>query len=542
MHSLSCALAVLATASQVAAVPQTPLVGGDHAYVPVKRHYEPPSSYITNQTRADAVKQTFQISWDGYYKYAFPGDSLLPVTNGFTNDRNGWGASAVDAFSTALIMGKTEVVAQILDWVPQIDFSISFNDTGVSVFETTIRYLGGLLSAYDLLTGPLASEYGNNTSKAATVLAQAKSLGDNLKFAFDTPTGISDNSIFLNPPRLANSTDNGVATIGTLVLEWTRLSDLTGDPTYGELAQKGESYLIKPLNPELGEPFPGLLGSGVSISNGSFLDSQGGWTGGTDSFYEYLIKMFLYDRKRFFTYKDRWVLAVDSSIKYLASHPTTRPDLTFLSYYFNNSMNGLYYYSEHLACFAGGNIILGGLTLDVPEYIDFGLELVAGCRETYEQTATGIGPETFEWLGETSPKNATVPRGDEAFYERAGFYITGSSYITRPEVIESYYYAYRATGDPKYQEWAWEAYLAINSTCRVGSGYSSINDVNQVGGGGFSNFQESFWFAEVLKYSYLIHAEDAAYQVKADDTNEFVFNTEAHPVRVFSGQSATRKK
>lgn len=207
--------------------------------------------------------------------------------------------------------------------------------------------------AYDLLTGPLASEFGNDTSRADAVLAQAKALGDTLKFAFNTPTGISDNSIFLDPPRLANSTTNGVATIGTLVMEWTRLSDLTGDPTYGELAQKGESYLINPLNPELGEPFPGLLGSDVSIANGSFVDSAGGWTGGTDSYYEYLIKMYLYDPDRFSTYKDRWVSAVESSIKYLASHPTSRPDLTFLSYYYNNTKEGIFYYSEHCKSILG---------------------------------------------------------------------------------------------------------------------------------------------------------------------------------------------
>ncbi|KAF3761310.1 family 47 glycoside hydrolase [Cryphonectria parasitica EP155] len=510
---------------------------------PTKRYSGPPAAYTYNQTRADAVKQTFQISWDGYYKYAFPGDSLLPVTNTFENDsRNGWGASAIDAFSTALIMGNTEVVTQILDYVPEIDFSVSYNDTVVSLFETTIRYLGGLLAAYDLLTGPLASEYGNLTSKADTILTQAKSLGDNLKFAFNTATGIPDNSIYLDPPRLANSTTNGLATIGSLVLEWTRLSDLTGDPTYSDLAKKGESYLIHPKNPELGEPFPGLLGTDVSIANGSFVDSQGGWTGGTDSFYEYLIKMYVYDPVRFETYKDRWVLAVDSSIKYLASHPTSRPDLTFLAYYYNSSKSGIDYYSEHLACFDGGNFILGGLTLNEPTYIDFGLDLVAGCRDTYYQTATGIGPETFMWLGEYAPDNVPVPEGDESFYERAGFYITNAQYITRPEVVESFYYAYRATGDPKYQDWAWEAYLAINETCRVGSGYSSINDVNEVGGGGFQNFQESFWFAEVLKYSYLIHAEDAAYQVKADQTNEFVFNTEAHPVKIPGGESSKRRK
>lgn len=190
------------------------------------------------------------------------------------------------------------------------------------------------------------------------------SLGENLKFAFDTPTGISDNLVFLNPPRLANSTDNGVATIGTLVLEWTRLSDLTGDAVYGELAQRGESYLINPRNPKLAEPFPGLLGSDVSIANGSFLDSQGGWTGGTDSYYEYLIKMYLYDPERFSTYKDRWVEAAESSIKYLASHPTSRPDLTFLSYYYNNSKDGIDYYSEHCECILF--LLLAGSAPTVP--------------------------------------------------------------------------------------------------------------------------------------------------------------------------------
>lgn len=58
--------------------------------------------------------------------------------------RNGWGASAVDAFSTALVMGKWDVVEQILEYVPKIDFDTT--TTEVSLFETTIRYLGGLVS------------------------------------------------------------------------------------------------------------------------------------------------------------------------------------------------------------------------------------------------------------------------------------------------------------------------------------------------------------------------------------------------------------
>lgn len=87
MYSLTYALAVLATASQVAALPQTPLAARESGHVPVRRYTGPPASYVTNRTRTDAVKQTFQISWDGYYKYAFPGDSLLPVTNKGSNDR-----------------------------------------------------------------------------------------------------------------------------------------------------------------------------------------------------------------------------------------------------------------------------------------------------------------------------------------------------------------------------------------------------------------------------------------------------------------------
>jgi mannosyl-oligosaccharide alpha-1,2-mannosidase len=83
MHSLDCILAILATASQVAAVPRVSQVRAS----PVQRYLGPPTSYVYNQTRADAVKQTFQISWDGYYQYAFPGDSLLPVSNSFENDR-----------------------------------------------------------------------------------------------------------------------------------------------------------------------------------------------------------------------------------------------------------------------------------------------------------------------------------------------------------------------------------------------------------------------------------------------------------------------
>lgn len=109
---------------------------------------------MESRHRAQTVKDAFLHAWDGYYKYAFPNDELHPVDNGFGNSRNGWGASAVDALSTALIMELPEVVDQIVDHIATIDYSKT--NTTVSLFETTIRYLGGMLSGYDLLTGPLS--------------------------------------------------------------------------------------------------------------------------------------------------------------------------------------------------------------------------------------------------------------------------------------------------------------------------------------------------------------------------------------------------
>ena len=70
-------------------------------------------------------------------------------------------------------------------------------------------------------------------------------------------------------------------------------------------------------------------------------------------------------------------------------------------------------------------------------------------------------------------------------------------------------------------------------------------------GGGQGDNQESFWFAEVLKYFYLIQApvsqpdecrlgnhnanetQESAWQVAGPGRDqEWVFNTEAHPFRV----------
>ncbi len=216
---------------------------------PIIRHYAGGDGDGKQETvdRAATVKEAFLFAWTGYHRFALPADELRPVNNSYRNPRNGWGASAADALSTALVMEIPSIVNQIVCYIPTIDWSASATSDSVSLFETTIRYMGGLLSGYDLLSGPLAHlASAENKRNIPMLLEQAKNLANNMSYAFETPTGIPNNNLYLNTRSTDGSTTNGLATIGTLVLEWTHLSDLTGNETYGRLAQRGESYLLQP--------------------------------------------------------------------------------------------------------------------------------------------------------------------------------------------------------------------------------------------------------------------------------------------------------
>lgn len=188
-----------------------------------------------------------------------------------------------------------------------------------------------------------------------------------------------------------------------------------------------------------------------------------------------------------------------------------------------------------MASFAGGNFILGGILLSEQKYIDFGVKLANSYYETYRGTVTGIGPEGFRWVDSELPiddqYNTEPPNDSTDFYEQAGFWATSAPYILRPETLETLYYAYRATGDTKFQDMAWEAFQNIDAAAKTGAAYSSLEDVT-VEDGGYINKMESFWLTETLKYLYLIFAEESELQVKVDEPMGWVFNTEAHPLKV----------
>src|SRR5882724_10904650 len=53
--------------------------------------------------------------------------------------------------------------------------------------------------------------------------------------------------------------------------------------------------------------------------------------------------------------------------------------------------------------------------------------------------------------------------------------------LDRPETVESLFVAYRLTGDPKYRQWGWEIFSAIEEHCKVeGGGYAAVLNVDAV--------------------------------------------------------------
>lgn len=137
---------------------------------------ESPSARIDRERKLAAVKLAFQFSWEGYKRpESWLKDELTPVSGGYRNPFCGWAATLVDALDTLWIMGMEDEFQQAVLAVGGIDFTTSIRND-IPLFETTIRYLGGLLSAYDL-----------SGSKYRVLLDKAVELADVLMGAFDTP-------------------------------------------------------------------------------------------------------------------------------------------------------------------------------------------------------------------------------------------------------------------------------------------------------------------------------------------------------------------
>lgn len=443
------------------------------------------------------VIAAFEHAWSGYATHCMGHDSLHPVSNTCDDDFGGWGASSIDALSTAILMEREDVVVDILRFIADLDFSQVKGGTSIQVFEIVIRHFGGMISAYDLLDGPFA-HIATDKQLRLRLYEQMVSLGGILTCAFNTPSGVPRN--WLDPAKC--TTDDGqsntLAGSGSMILEFARLSEITGNRTYAELAQKAESYLLNP-SPRESEPYPGLLGAYVRVADGQFMDAKGGWGSLSDSYYEYLIKAYVYDRKTYAPYLDRWELAADSTIRMVASKPFGRANEVFLPFWEDQRrFNAM----DSLSWFAGGNFILGGMVTHNQTLVEFGVMIADTAGALYKHTAARLGPEWVHWTPDCSSD-----WGEKHCSGYNSVRPADTSFQLRPEALETWYYAYRATKDPKYREWAWDMFLAISKHCKTDTGFSAISDVMAPDGGRKTDKQESFVFAEVLKYMWLINVD-----------------------------------
>ncbi|KAF7846428.1 hypothetical protein BT93_L4385 [Corymbia citriodora subsp. variegata] len=110
--------------------------------------------------------------------------------------------------------------------------------------------------------------------------------------------------------------------------------------------------------------------------------------------------------------------------------------------------------------------------------------------------------------------------------------------LMRPETVESLFYLWRFTGNTMYQDWGWDIFQAFEKNSRLETGYVGLTDVNT---GAKDNLMQSFFLAETLKYLYLLFSPPSVIPL-----DEWVFNTEAHPLkivsRVTSGQSLSKSE
>ncbi|KAJ4983207.1 Endoplasmic reticulum mannosyl-oligosaccharide 1,2-alpha-mannosidase 2 [Stagonosporopsis vannaccii] len=497
--------------------------------------------------RQAAVKEAFLHSWNGYKKHAWLQDEVTPVTGGFRNGFGQRGATLVDTLDTLAIMGLDEEFEAAVKAVKRIDFTTSAVSR-LNVFETTIRYLGGLLSAYDV-----------SEAKHRVLLEKAVELGDMLYAAFDTPNRMPIGRWdWANAAlRMYQEADGQgfSAELGSLTLEFTRLSQLTGDDKYYDAVARITSLLSKHQDRT---QIPGLFPIRISPAREDFSQDKHFTMGGmSDSLYEYLPKQHLLLNGLDPQYRNLYSNVIREAKQHLFFRPLNPQNADILMAG-SASISGatdrtkLDPQGQHLACFAGGMVGLAAKIFNRTHELDVAQKLVDGCVWAYDSMPTGIMPEHFtlipcrgevdcEWR--TEKWNEAVKAAGFEEYERQldaadiikedglppGFArITDRRYLLRPEAIESVFIMYRITGDPTLADSAWRMFEAINNATRTDIAHSAIADVTLPVNHASQKLDqcESFWMAETLKYFYLIFSEPGLMSL-----DDYVFNTEAHPLR-----------
>nr|XP_019612254.1 PREDICTED: endoplasmic reticulum mannosyl-oligosaccharide 1,2-alpha-mannosidase [Rhinolophus sinicus] len=447
--------------------------------------------------RQKAVVDAFRHAWAGYRKFAWGHDELKPVSRSFS-EWFGLGLTLIDSLDTMWILGLKKEFGEARRWVSK---KLRFEkDVDVNLFESTIRVLGGLLSAYHL-------------SGDALFLQKAEDFGNRLMPAFQTPSKIPYSDVNIgtgvaHPPRWTS--DSTVAEVTSIQLEFRELSRLTGVKKFQEAAEE----VTRRVHALSGKK-DGLVPMFISTHSGLFTH-LGVFTLGAraDSYYEYLLKQWIQGGKQDTQLRDDYLEAVEGIRKHLLrrSEPSK---LTFVGELAHGRFSAK---MDHLVCFLPGTLALGahhGLPAD---HMELARALMDTCYQMNRQMETGLSPEIVHFNLHPQKAQKDVQPADR-------------HNLLRPETVESLFYLHRLTGDPKYQDWGWALLQSFNTYTRVPSGgYSSISNVQDPHNPQPRDKMESFFLGETLKYLYLLFSDDADLL----SLDAYVFNTEAHPLPIWA--------
>ncbi|KAG1742756.1 glycoside hydrolase family 47 protein, partial [Suillus paluster] len=486
----------------------------------------------TNLSKRDAVVEAFKHAWLAYERDAMGDDEYHPISHTGSNltKAGGIGYVIADSIDTMIIMGLDDEYQRARAWVAD---KLSFErDGNLNTFETTIRVLGGLLAAYHL------------SGQDPVFLKKAHELGSRILPVFETESGLPLSLINLALREGAPDRDNNgyisTAEASTLQLEFRYLAYLTEEDAYWEKAEH-VSTLLRVLHQTLRPKMGRYRTSPIRLG------SRG------DSYYEYLLKQYLQTNQTEIVYREMYDTAMTGIHDHLVQRGLSSQLLYIAELNPQQTQGGgiewrLVPKQDHLVCFLGGSLMLGATTsgalvehVSVPPQTDelthqgerdwlTGVELIDTCMATHD-TQTGLAPEIAHFRIPGDRMDDSVAPAD--------WYIKGARpdtpppfdarYILRPETVESIFLAFRLTGDPKYRDYGWAIFQAIEKHCRIPTGgYASVINVDQVPVE-YEDKMETFLMSETLKYLYLLFADSSVLPL-----NEYVFNTEAHPLPVFN--------
>ena len=426
----------------------------------------------------------------------------------------GMGWIIVDALDTLIMMNLTSRVQHARNWIQNsLEYSQK-ND--VNTFETTIRMLGGLLSAHYLSTkypglAPLSDDDTGSPGEDLYI-EKATDLADRLLGAFSTNSGVPFASVNLDTSEgIESHLHNGASSTSeatSLQLEFKYLAKLTGEAEYWQAVEK----VMQVVDGQ--KMRDGLVPIHIHPETGVFRDSTIGLGSRGDSYYgmlhaspdihlffntlhankkvEYLLKQSLQTSEPI--YKAMWDEALDGIRKHLITY-SKRGKLTVLAERPKGLEGPLLPKMDHLACFLPGTIALGATggrplqeakksptwTRRQDEEMLLAQELTKTCWSTYRFMATGLAPEITYFQTDKPPKTMDdmyppqqqtklqpvseplVSDNTEQWGWRADLQIHRQDRhnLQRPETIESLFYMYRITGDETYREWGWEIFKSF---------------------------------------------------------------------------------